>query len=280
RHQENLDIKVVWPGMVKFDRDQLARTKRWIDEFNNGELPADEFQVHIYWNRTYAQHESYKQAIDFSGGATHPESWGGLRQYAENMVNHIHGLFGNIPIIVGEIGYDRDGSPQQARPIGNTPSERVQADWLVRSYLALFAAGIDQCIQYMIDHVWAGGGGWLFGSSGLIDGNNSIALIPWYFTAGTLEVLQNATFVQVVPSGRNDVEIYEMRDGNKTIYVVWSPTAENNVVQNYQLPVTGTSATLMELQTNQPTTAKTGISINNGTVSVTVTETPKFIVVE
>lgn len=280
RHQENLDIKVVWPGMVKFDRDQLARTKRWIDEFNNGELPADEFQIHIYWNRTYSQHESYKQAIDFSGGATHPESWGGLRQYAENMVNHVHSLFGDIPIIIGEIGYDRDGSPQQAKPIGGTDSERVQADWLVRSYLALFAAGIDQCIQYMIDHVWAGGEGWLFGSSGLIDGNNNIALKPWYFTAGTLEVLQNATFEEVVPSGRNDVEIYKMSDGNKKIYAIWCPTAENKVVDNYQLAVEGTTATLNELRENQATTAKSNLSVNGGSVSVRVTETPVFVVVE
>ena len=279
RHQENLDIKVVWPGMVKFDRDQLARTKRWIDEFNNGQLPADEFQIHIYWNRTYSQEESYKQAIDFSGGASHPESWGGLRQYAENMVNHIYNLFGEIPIIIGEIGYDRDGSPQQARPIGGTSSEQVQADWLVRSYLALFAAGIDQCVQYMIDHVWAGGEGWLFGSSGLIDGDNTIALTSWYYTAGTLEVLQNATFSQVIPSGRNDVEIYEMKDGNKTIYAIWCPTAENKVVDNYQLPVSGSSATLMKLQ-RQATTAKSSLSINGGNVSVSVTETPQFIVVE
>src|SRR5690606_37916774 len=84
---------------------------------------------------------------------------------------------------VSEFGYDtHPGSVQRAPAIAGYSAQEVQAQWLVRSYLALAAAGADKAQMFMLRDVNGDSGG-RFNSSGLTT-NKATGWVPkvsWYY---------------------------------------------------------------------------------------------------
>ena len=270
-------IKLGGAGDVAYDSKQIDREYQYLQSVGFDGYPWDYKQLHIYYNQSHVEKNDYKQGIDFTNGPKHPE-WGpGLRAFTQGAIEHIRGYWPGLPVIIGEMGYDigyppdrDDDSPNRAKIEGVT-SERTQADWLVRSYLAYAATDVEVVYQYMLDHVNHGGGGWLFGSSGLVDGDNSKKMISWYYTIGMLSILKDFVFDSYNESGA--VRIYTFSKQDAKCYAVWSPTAENNQVTGFSLPGVS-SGTLYELSTTSEKPVSTAYKGN-----ITIDETPRFIVV-
>lgn len=103
-----------------------------------------------------------------------------------------------------------------------------------------------------------------------------------YFYMYTLfETLGDMTFVKEIDTGNPDVWVYEFADGNgKVGYAAWCPTSDGTVVENFQLRVNGTSATHTTAHNNDIDGVTKNLQINDGYVTITVTENPSYVVVK
>lgn len=282
---------VMWPGAVKWDgfRSDGGHWAKIVDacnQLNGGQFPADEYCVHIYWNDRYADRtQDYTQAINFSSTGAEPEAHGKLRVFVQDMIDVVHQSYPNVKVNITEIGYDVDGSPQQVKSINGKTTRQTYGDWTIRTHLALLATDVNITVQYSLDHTHAGGGGWLFGSCGVIDGNNDIAEPAWYMTKQFLDTIGNYKFGSVVQEQDGGVWTYKFEDvdnANNQAYVVWNGTASNKITSNYQLQLGAgeTSPTQYKLNYNSTSTTVSSLSPNgNNIVTITVTETPQIILV-
>jgi hypothetical protein len=277
--QADPDMIVVWPSWLKPDPNQMNRAKAWASVVNGGKLPCDELAFTLWWNNTYPSNTDYTQTLDFGGGGgKHPEILGGLREYCDNMVNQVQALFPGVDVIVTENGYDSEPTPQAVPEIAGKSRRLVQAEWLVRSYLAIFASKVKALYQFMMEDSTEGG---LFSSSGLVEIDNAKAKPSWYYTATMIDVLRNAVFEEQPNSGHPYVRIYRFRDvtSQKTIYALWCPTADGRAVGQFGLPVSGTSATLVKLADKSATGLRSTLLPSSGAVKVDVSESPVFVIV-
>jgi len=277
-------VKIGPAGDVAWDRQQTDRLYRYLKQHYKGKFPFDYYQIHLYYNQSHVESNDYTKGIDFSRGPRHPE-WGpGLRAFVQEAVDYIHGYWPGLPVVIGEMGYDigyppdgDDESPNRATSVGRT-SERTQADWLVRSYLCYAATEVEVVYQYMFDHVNEGGGGWLFGSSGLVDANNSLNMTSWYFSMQVMDILRHACFDAVLQEN-DKLWIYRFQRPGAYIYALWSPTVDNSSFE-YELAIEGHSPLLMELVEEQEMPKTTRLQPQNGKVRLNISETPSFVVVK
>jgi hypothetical protein len=277
--QADPEMIVTWPSWLKPDPAQMARAKAWLNVINGGRLPADEIAFTLWWNDTYPNNDDYKQTLDWSGGSgRHPESNGGLKEYADAMVDRVQSFFPGAAVVVTENGYDSEPTPQAAPEVGGKSRRLVQADWLVRSYLALFASKVKALYQYMMPDSTEGG---LFSHAGLVELDNTRAKPSWFYTVTTIDVLRNAVFEAQATSAHPDVRVYRFRDvvTQKAIFALWSPSAEGKSVGQYSLSIPGTSATQVRLVDQSVVGQRSTLVASGGAVRVDVSETPVFVVV-
>jgi hypothetical protein len=277
--QADPEMIVVWPSWLKPDPNQMNRAKAWANVVNGGKLPTDELAFTLWWNNTYPSNTNYTQTLDFGGGGgKHPESNGGLKEYCDAMVDQVQVLFPGVAVIVTENGYDSEPTPQAVPEIAGKTRRLVQAEWLVRSYLAVFASKVKALYHYMMEDSTEGG---LFSHSGLVETDNTRAKPSWYYTATVIDVLRNAVFEEQASSGHPDVRIYRFRDAanQKTIYALWCPTATGRTVAQHALSVSGTSATLVKLADKSVVGQRSTLVPVGGAVRVDVSESPVFVIV-
>jgi hypothetical protein len=277
--QADPEMIVVWPSWLKPDPNQMNRARAWADVVNGGKLPCDELAFTLWWNNTYPSNTNYTQTLDFGGGGgKHPETNGGLKEYCDSMVDQVQALFPGVAVIVTENGYDSEPTPQSVPEIAGKTRRLVQAEWLVRSYLAIFASKVKALYQFMMEDSTEGG---LFSYCGLVETDNTKAKPSWYYTATTIDVLRNAVFEEQPSSGNPDVRIYRFRDvtNQKTIYALWCPTASGRTFSQYPLAVSGASATLVKLADKSTTGQRSTLVPASGAVRVDVSESPVFVIV-
>ena len=103
-----------------------------------------------------------------------------------------------------------------------------------------------------------------------------------YFYMYTLsETIGHMTFVKEIDSGNPDVWVYEFADGKGQVgYAVWCPTSDGTVVENFQLRVNGKTATHTTAHNNDIDGVTKNLQINDGFVTITVTENPSYVVVK
>ena len=103
----------------------------------------------------------------------------------------------------------------------------------------------------------------------------------YYYMYTLSETLGHMTFVKEIESGNPDVWIYEFSDGKGQVgYAVWCPTSDGTVVENFQLRVNGSSAVHTTAKNGDIDGVSKNVSINNGFVTITVTENPSYVVVK
>ena len=91
------------------------------------------------------------------------------------------------------------------------------------------------------------------------------------------------TFTKEIDSGNEDVWVYEFTNGQgKVGYAVWCPTSNSTVVENYELVIDGSKATLIETDYKNADIdgVATNLQITNNKVSITVSENPVYVIVE
>lgn len=269
--------KLVMAGLAGLNLDYLKSMKYWCDEHRGGNVPWDVLNLHYYCNDAGGQNNGMPTT------GISPEA-AGFRQQVAAVVDYRNRFLPDKEVWVSEFGYDvHPQSPQRAPAIGSTPAEEVQGRWIIRSFLALAAAGVDRAFLFMLRDPNTTDST-MFATSGLIeDYSHKFAVRPgWYYCNTLKERLRGCHYLADQNSGNTNVTIYQFADASGSVkaYALWCPTTNNVTVPGYALALTGNpaSATLVTLTNGSPLGATTALAISNNVVTMDVSEKPVLVV--
>lgn len=265
------NMKLVMGGLAGMNLEYLRAMKFWADWNRDGEFPANVINLHHY--SSDGDEQSFKtQGI--SPEADH------LREKLATFVNWRDANLPDCELWLTEFGYDTNPkSPLHAPVIGSMNTEQVQAIWLIRSYLAIAAAGVDRAAMFMLRDVNSAGTG-VFETCGLVTEKGRWEPKPsWFYTATLKKHLAGMRFGAAVSSGRDDVRIYrfDAEKGKTSAFIVWCPTSEDKHVSGFRLPLNSKNATKITFETGKAEGIPTPLRIENGALGLDVSETPIII---
>ncbi len=221
--------KMVMAGTAKLDLEYIKSMMFWSKFNRNGDFPADVINFHHYSNDNGGQGTS---TVGVSPEAD--DLKGRIQELVTFRDTYMHGK----GIWITEFGYDTHGSSVQRAPAyGTFSAYEVQAMWLIRSYLAIAAAGADKAAMYMsrdvnvLDKTKYSTSG-LTTESGTWDKKDS-----WYYVSTFMTQLGNYRFDSEIISVNDNVWIYKFVEDltQNPAYVLWSPTANATTVENFSL---------------------------------------------
>ena len=268
--------KLVMAGLITFNLDYLKAMKFWCEQNRGGSFPWDAINFHYYCSDAGGQ-----------GGATptvgvSPEV-AGFRAQAAALVDYRNRFLPGKEVWVSEFGYDvNPASPQRAPAIGATPAEEVQGRWIIRSFLALAAAGVDRALLFMLSDP-SSTDPTQFSTSGVIqDAAHQYAVRrAWFYCRTLKERLRGLRYLTDQTSGNTNVTIYQFADTNGTVkaLAVWCPTRNNVTVPGYTLALPGNpaSATLVTLANDFPLGVTNALAISGRNVTIDVSENPVLV---
>ncbi|MEA3443820.1 MAG: hypothetical protein U9R19_03755, partial [Bacteroidota bacterium] len=270
------NAKLVMGGIANPKLDYIRALKLWSDNYRNGDFPWDVINVHHYCNDGGGQ---YSGDVGIS-----PEA-DGLKERMQEFVDYRNKYLPGVEVWISEFGYDtHESSDQRAPVIGTFDQEEVQAQWIIRSYLALASAKVDRAQMYMLRDVDVNSST-NYRTSGLTAPMDSLwAPKPsWYYVYTMKNRLKGFYFDTEIASGNANVNVYKFvnQTGTQAVYAVWCPTSNQTTVPNYslQLVANETQAMLIEMQVNDIDGVETNLTISNSTVSINVSERPVFVIV-
>ncbi len=270
------NAKMVMGGIAYLTVDYLKAMKFWSDFNRGGDVPFDVINVHQY------SHDGFGQGNGTIGLSPEADNFKGLmKEFVDYRDQYMPGK----EVWVTEFGYDiHPGSIGRAPAIGATSAYDVQADWLIRTYLAAAAAGIDKAAQFMLrdeDTTSAA----RFQTMGLLTDRASgfQPKLSWYAVYTMKETLTGMRYHDEIASGNPNVMIYRFKSatGNNGAYVLWSPTSNNTTVSNYQLTLAGTptTASKVTMTANDTNGVTSPLTISSGKVTLNVSERPVYVLV-
>jgi len=271
------DAKLVMSGQANPDNpNYINALKFWCDwNRSDGKFIFDAVNIHVYCS-------------DGDRGIS-PEA-DDLKGRMEEFVAYRDVELPGVEVWLTEFGWDTcqnayrgKKSYVRAIPIGSYDEFEVQAQWIIRGYLACLAAGVDRAFQYMLRDVDSESGT-PFNSSGLVaEPPTCTPKVSWYYVYTMRNRLTGMEYLSEQDSGNSDVWIYkfEAQGGNDGAYVLWCPTEAGTTVDNYELTLTGSpsTATLVEMVDEDTDGVETSLTISNGKVTVDVSEQPIFVLV-
>lgn len=266
------NLPMIMGGLAETNLDYLLAIKHWSDYNRKGDFPAQVLNFHHYSNNAGGQNGNASAAIS-------PER-DSLKERLEKLVIFRERNFPLQEVWLSEFGYDSNPkSPQGTPAIGPWQADEVQAVWLLRTYLAIAASGLDRAHLYMLRDVNAPNPN-KYNSSGLrAEKWNKHAPKPSYIAIRSLlALLGDYYFVQRIEQEEKDVYLYEFASKTKAkhIYALWLGTESAKQLFNYSLKVPTQSLKLWELDEafQWKQTPKT---ISNGVLPIKVTEKPIFL---
>jgi hypothetical protein len=250
----------------------LDGIRTWSAAHRGGSFPADVINLHHY---------------DFgpNKAAVSPETDGVKQTFALLAAYRDKNLPGK-ELWITEFGYDTDPtSPLHAPAIGGNSAAIVQAQWLVRSYLAILASGFDRAFLYVSrDDGCTSNCSTQFETSGIMGAKGDWTPKPSYYFVATMRArLASYAWLREVQTGSSNVLVYALKDpsSSKGAYVVWAPTSTAQVINGYSLPVgSAKSATIVKLADKQMNGTESSATPSGGNVSVDVSETPTIVMVD
>lgn len=157
----------------------------------------------------------------------------------------------------------------------NEEYAKARAERLLRAFLVGEREGLDRMSMFMLRDEWSGA----YADSGLTTGKGDWdKKTSWYYLSSATDTLENADLVEW--SEQDDVYryTYRDRDTSEVIYALWSPTADGSTVPGYRLKVDGgEKATLVTPAYGVKEGQKQPLAVDNGAVTVDVSETPVFV---
>jgi hypothetical protein len=270
-------MELVLGGLAKPEIEYLKAMKLWADFNRGGNFPADVINLHHYSNDA-ASHEG-RPTVGLSPEADN------LRERFAAIVQWRDRFLPGKELWVSEFGYDTNPqSTQHAPAIGDAEAQEIQGQWIVRSFLALAAAGVDRAQVYMLRDVNADSTT-QYDTSGLTSekAKGHQPKRAWYYVATLRHILRRTRFDSEVPSGAANVRIYLFRSDDATphrAYVLWCPTSGQARVDGFSLAVPNASAaTLTTLEPTSATGRQMPLAVTNGKITVDVSERPAFVTV-
>ncbi|WP_461138698.1 carbohydrate-binding protein [Spirosoma pomorum] len=180
----------------------------------------------------------------------------------------------DMPVWITEAGYDvNQGSPLKAIPVGDKSALQTQGDWILRTSLFAARLGIDKVFFYqMYDDNGSSGG--MFGTSGLINADMSRRpAADFLLQTGKLfgdYIYKETTHADPI------VDRYELN--GKSMYMLVVPDERARTL-NYTLDLNGAgSAKIYRPKAGSADMEVEEVVASSGHVSLTVTETPLFVV--
>ncbi len=253
----------------------LDGVRTWAASNRGGSFPADVVNLHHY---------------DF-GPNDHPLSpeADGLKATLAELKAYRDANLPGKELWITEFGYDTNPASILGVPtLGSNGPDIVQAQWLVREYMAILAAGFDRAFLYLeADQCVDGSDPTQFATSGLLTNlgmDSTEGKKPSFYFVATLRARLGAMgFLGELPTGNPNVLAYEFRmpAARNGAYVVWAPTSSAMVVKGFSLPVgAATTASRVALEDQQPTGTESPLTIASGAVTLDVTETPTIVLVD
>lgn len=274
------NAKMVMGGLGSPNLEYIRALKLWSDINRGGDFPFDVINIHDYNNN----------GTDQSNGTVgiSPEA-ANMKGKLKKIVDYRDQFLPGKEVWLTEFGYDTKNSPQKAGTISGQSVEQVQANWIIRSYLAAAAAGIDRAAMYMIRDVYiepGKGSPGKFDSSGLVrtKEENYSPKLSWYYVYTFKNTLNDMRYIGEQVSNNPKVMIYKFKSAtsNAGAYVVWNMTSDNSLVNGYSLALQGnpTSASQVEMVANDTDGVTTALTISGDKkVTVNVSEKPLFVLV-
>ena len=271
--QADPKMQLVLGGFAGLKLDYLRAMKLWADTHRGGSFPADVLNFHHYSST------GDEQGFQPNGSGISPEA-DHLKEKSAALTSWRDHYLPGKEVWVTEFGYDTNPhSPLHSPAIGTLSAEQVQAAWLIRSYLALAAGGVDRAAMFMLRDVKSDGGG-VFETCGMVTEKGKWEPKPsWYYVATLKHHLKGMRFVGEVASGRPDVLIYRFQGAQKgaSVYAVWCPTSEDKHVENYKFPLQVVGDTQIALVNGKPVGSLQPVREHEGRIVLTVSETPLLL---
>jgi hypothetical protein len=268
------NIKIVMAGTATATTDYLRGMIDWCAE-KRGYLPDgsinycwDVINYHFYSNDAKSSQSGYA-----SFGVA-PE----LADYENTAKRFVKAssLFGkNMPVWVTETGYDINSnqSAQYAPTIGVKSILETQADWILRTALLSARSGIAKVFYYeMYDDNPYGG---QFGSSGLVNTTDSSRRPAAKFLYQMNQNFGDYVYQETI---NHNPEVDRYLYNKQSMFVVWNPT-QTGATTSYNLDYGKMDSATIYAPNALADTMKISLIRNTkSTLSLTVTETPIFVI--
>lgn len=268
------NMKMVMPGLATLDLNYLEGIRLWSIYNRQSGLPFDVLNFHHYSNNAGGQFGNATQGIS-------PEA-DGLKEKLAKIVRYRDTWLPGKEIWLSEFGYDTNpNSPQGVPALGQNDQAMVQAQWLMRSFLEIAAAGIDRGQVFMLRDVNAPNPN-KYNSSGLTQEkwNQHQAKKSYFYISGMRRILKDYFFEGELKLANDELRAYRFRhrDTDSLCYAIWSATSEAKLIPNYRFPVEGFGRALVaEAQSDTIAPSLSQVAISRDSVSIQISETPLFL---
>jgi hypothetical protein len=266
-------VKLVMGGLAYPSFTYLAELQMWCQlNRQNRTVPFDVINLHHYSNSA-AEHTSPRIGIS-------PEE-DLLREKMSEFVQFRNLKMPDKEIWVSEFGYDTwTGSTQGVAAISGQSAEETQAQWIVRSFLALAAAGVDRAVLFALSD--AGDPKILYNTSGLLSNTegNIVPKISWYYVSVLRNIMRGMHFNTEIDSSDPEIRIYKFSDSlnQKDVYAIWCPTAKGRRA-GYTFAGHGQSNVKIVSLVNGSITGETKVrKVIDNSLTLEVSERPLFLI--
>ena len=287
------NTKVVMSGITGLNLDYVKGIHSWAKMNRKDQaFPADVINFHHYSNNFGGQAGGPTKT---SKGVSPEEDdlYGRLKK----LVDYRNSYLPDQEIWLSEFGYDvHQNSPQRVSLIGDFDAEEVQGQWLVRSFMAIAAAGIDKAQLFTLTDHYHGDPGQRFSTCGLLElakEQNPHTPFPefrarkaYYYLYAMKTALRDFRFSNILKTDDPKISAYEFTHSSipgKKAYALWSNTSEDYRRQNYSFKLTkpADSAHLLSLLDQDLDGDKKELKLNNRDLVIPeISERPVFILTD
>ncbi|HVG15041.1 MAG TPA: T9SS type A sorting domain-containing protein [Chitinophagaceae bacterium] len=266
------NIKVVMGGVATPNTEYLRGMVEWCRQ-NRGYKANG--KVNLCWDIINYHYYPNDAKSSQGGGGTRgaaPEL-SDAGKVAQEFIETAHKYAENMPVWVTETGYDvNQSSPYKAIAIGSKSILETQADWILRTSLLYARSGVERVFFYQLydDNPLSNT---QFSSSGLINSNRTRRPAADYLFQ-TKNLLGQFIYKETINSNPI-VDRYE--HNGQSAYALVVPD-EKGRTTNYTLHLGAfDSATIFSPKTGSDVMDKRSVKLSSQQISITVTETPLFI---
>lgn len=260
--QADPNMKFVMGGLATTDLSYLYGVLAYANQ-NGKKFPADALNFHEY-------------ASDGKTGIS-PEQ----AHFGDNMLKAAKWRDTNAPgagIWVTEFGWDTFAKGNEHSYV--YASEQNQANWILRGLVLYRAAGVDKAFVFIYNDDEEGNIE-TYTSSGLVTVKNQ-KKPSYYYLATMQDMIGDMYLDRGINTGQDEVKAYLFRNpkGNNGVFTVWKTSSNGSKLDNFSLtlpPGVSQTCTAVVPSKTSLTPTRTPLPVNNGKVTLSVSETMTFI---